>query len=362
MPDPSNETILIVDDELETRRVLQLSLRGRGYATEAVENGQQAISLYLNGKRYGMLLTDYSMPGMNGVDLLKTVRTIEKRLPVILMTAYGQKELLVEALRNDVDGFIEKPFDIEALIAEIQRVRRAAAAAELAPISPEIAELVPMLVHQINNPLTAIMGSAQLGLVQSDDSDPIKERLNQILEATERIKQINNEILNLGKSLNSSFEAIDIAALVGDCLASFASHVRLNGVNVSFHCDRQPLIVKGNRFGLEQMICNLVANGLEAMKEHVAPSLKVELTGNSAQETIEMRFADNGGGMGEEVVQRVFTPYFTTKKGGTGLGLAVVKRVVNAHQGAIRVQSKVGQGTVFAISLPECAEWREKVL
>lgn len=351
MPSHSGEKLLIVDDEQETRRVLQLSLRGRGYSVEATEDPRRALALCAGSTPYDLLLTDYSMPGMNGMELLKAVRDLGRPLPVILMTAYGEKDLLVEALRNECDGFIEKPFAIEALVAEIERVRRAAGASA-GQACPEMAELVPMLVHQINNPLTSIMGSAQLGLVQSDDSDPIKERLTQILEATNRIRQINAEILNLGKSLNSTFEAIDVVALARDCLDSFASFVKLYGVTVNVVCDRPALLVYGNRFGLEQMFCNLIANGLEAMRDK-GGTFKVQLSVNFMQRTVEILIADSGSGMSEAVAEKVFTPYFTTKKGGTGLGLAVVKRVVGAHRGAIKVQSEIGHGTVFAISLPE---------
>lgn len=348
----ADETILVVDDEAETRRVLQLSLKGRGYAVETAENAQQALAMCIRPNTYGLLLTDYAMPGLNGIELVGAVRGTNKRLPVILMTAYGQKEIVVDALRNGCDGFIEKPFNLELLVAEIERVRQAASAQPVVA-SPEMAELVPMLVHQINNPLGAIMGSAQLGLVQSDDTDPIKERLNQILEATERIKQINGEILNLGKSLNSTFEAIDVCSILKDCLDSFASFVKLHGVTVEWQCVPRPMLVWGNRFGLEQMFCNLIANGLEAMRESSRRGLKVQLSANSFQQCIDICISDSGGGMSEQMVEKIFTPYFTTKKGGTGLGLAVVKRVVGAHKGSLRVQSEIGHGTVIAISLPE---------
>ena len=115
--------ILIVDDEIEQLRTLRLALRMKGYECTTVLNAKEALkALDENTSRFDMVLTDYSMSGMNGWELSKIIRKEQKDLFVILMTAFGNKETLIDALPNQVDGFIEKPFDIETLTKEIERV------------------------------------------------------------------------------------------------------------------------------------------------------------------------------------------------------------------------------------------------
>ena len=122
MPPVTKPRVLIVDDEPETIRGLTLGLRSRGYPVEAAFNAAEAIRLLGDPSRFGMVVTDYSMPGINGIEFLGVVRAGCGPLPVILMTAYGNTDVLVDALRNNCDGFIEKPFTVEEIITEIERV------------------------------------------------------------------------------------------------------------------------------------------------------------------------------------------------------------------------------------------------
>jgi DNA-binding NtrC family response regulator len=109
-----------------------------------------------------LVVADYLMPTMNGLDLLAAVRRSHPALPVILMTAYARTSLVVEASRNRCDGFIEKPFNFDQLVAEIERIKLHLLQSTK---SSDLHQLLPRLVHQINNPLMAINGFAELKAV-----------------------------------------------------------------------------------------------------------------------------------------------------------------------------------------------------
>ena len=124
MENMTENKILIVDDEEEQLRTLQLGLRRKGYNVSTAKSGAQAIArLCDQDGEFDMVVTDFAMPGMDGLTFLKKIRSQNKNLPVMLMTAYGKKEVLVDALRNHCNGFIEKPFTMSEFIDEIERVR-----------------------------------------------------------------------------------------------------------------------------------------------------------------------------------------------------------------------------------------------
>ena len=116
--------VLIVDDNEQVRKMLKKLLLRHGYQITTAESGESAIELLQpTVDNVDLVLTDYVMQKGNGIELLKKIREANMFLPVIIMTAFGQKELVIEALQNRCDGYIEKPFDGNTLIAEIERVR-----------------------------------------------------------------------------------------------------------------------------------------------------------------------------------------------------------------------------------------------
>lgn len=117
--------ILIVDDEMDQLRSLKLGLRSRGFSIHATFNAEAAIG-YLgrnSDSDVDMVITDYLLPGMDGLDLVRAIRARDRIVPIILMTAYGEKDLLLEAFKAGCDSVIEKPFALCELLKEIERVK-----------------------------------------------------------------------------------------------------------------------------------------------------------------------------------------------------------------------------------------------
>jgi len=116
--------VLIVDNEIVQIENLRIGLSGRGYHVLQALNGHEALNLIENDAiGIDLVITDYAMPGINGIELLQNIRWRHGNLPVILMSAYGQRDIVLDALRNQCNGFIDKPFTLDRLLHEIDRVK-----------------------------------------------------------------------------------------------------------------------------------------------------------------------------------------------------------------------------------------------
>jgi two-component system response regulator AtoC len=115
------KTILVVDDKRVQLKTLRRGLRTKGYRVIEAISGKQALGHLGRDKTIDIVLTDYAMPEMNGIELLKTIRETNTTLPVIIMTAYEDKDLVVDAMKYHCNGFIDKPFDMNELLDVIQQ-------------------------------------------------------------------------------------------------------------------------------------------------------------------------------------------------------------------------------------------------
>jgi signal transduction histidine kinase len=343
-------TILVVDDEMVLLESLRRGLKNRGYLVLEAPNAQEALNrLRSSAVKVDLVITDYSMPGMDGLELLQHIREHYGNLPVIMMTAYGQKELIIDALRHRCDSFIEKPFTLTQLLQEIERAK-----ADIIQNAnyQQLTKMVPMLVHQVRNPLTSIRGSADLALLALDDPETLKECLARIVASTEMINKINKELLHMGRSEQVKTETLDINLILADSLTMFKDLLAIKGVQIEEHLSSSPLYSWGNRFGLEQAFKNLILNSIDAMDGKPQKTLKIKTEAIEDSSKIAISIADTGCGIECQLMDKIFTPNFTSKAHGTGLGLAVVKGVVEEHDGQIQVETLAEKGTVFTITIP----------
>jgi CheY-like chemotaxis protein len=185
--------ILIVEDESLMLESIRIGFENSGYRVLGALGARQALDhLNRGGQRIDLIVTDYWMPEMNGIDLLKAVRKSHPTLPVIIMSANSDKNLLIEAMKNRCDGFIEKPFSLDQLVAEIERLKN-----NILPIAKfnKQQKLFPSLLHQVNDPLFAIGVSAELILEDRSAGETLQRHAKNIIEAVTQVNHIFEEIL-----------------------------------------------------------------------------------------------------------------------------------------------------------------------
>jgi DNA-binding NtrC family response regulator len=188
--------VLVVDDDRGQIETISRGLRGKGYDVIDATNADDALSIIGdNHAKIDMVITDYSMPGTNGLGLLKKIRETHQSLPVILMTAYSDKELVIDALHHGCDSFLEKPFTLEELIRETERAHF-----NTQNIRKDnfLSDFIPKHIDRINHPLSSIIGCAEHAMMQMDDPDVVKASFRRIVESAKQIAKINRENLKAG--------------------------------------------------------------------------------------------------------------------------------------------------------------------
>ncbi|MEW6220360.1 MAG: ATP-binding protein [Thermodesulfobacteriota bacterium] len=230
-------------------------------------------------------------------------------------------------------------------LSETQALRNRVAQAErLAGLGQFVAEIT----HEIKNPLTLIGGFArQLQKVMSPGDSLAK--LQVISREVERLERLLAELRESYRPMALEPGPVDVNILLAEIVALLTADCGSNRIRVELTTDPACLPVAGDPRRLEQVFLNLAKNAVEAMVNGGRLQLATRFLGDAVEATV----ADEGCGIAADLRDKVFTPFYTTKKGGTGLGLGIARQIVEAHPGSsFSMESQEGQGTTFRIRLP----------
>ncbi len=216
-------------------------------------------------------------------------------------------------------------------------------------------DLSASIAHEIRNPVTAAKS-----LVQQMGEDPLSgENINYAnvaLEELDRVERSISHLLRYARDEEISFEPFEMADVVESTLDSYRDRIDLLGVEVELQLDsRGPM--RGDPERMRRVLVNLVGNALDAVEQGDTPVPRLQIMAgeNLAATEVWVRVRDNGPGIHPDVLDKVFNPFFTTKDKGTGLGLALSKKVVDAHGGSMDVESDTEAGTEFVLTFPKAA-------
>ena len=213
-----------------------------------------------------------------------------------------------------------------------------------------------MIAHEINNLLTPLVNYATLALNNPDDRQLAKKALRKTAQNSDRASKIMQSILNAVKGMNEDKKHTSLTELVEDAFSCLCRDFSKDAITVKIQIP-QDLTVYVVAIQLQQVIVNLILNAREAMLSNGGV---LTITAEQNEQTITVRVSDTGSGIETANLQRIFEPFFTTKSGengseqngGYGLGLAFCRRVIEANNGSISVESIPQSGTSFEINLP----------
>jgi len=266
----------------------------------------------------------------------------------------GEKIVTLDGRVVDVEVSKARFIDEEgpAIVAMIRDVSERNRLQEQLRRTERIAELGTLasgMAHEIGTPMNVILGRAEY-LMQRTQEEPLKKGLQTIVSQVERITKVMNQLLAFARRRPVERRALDLQKTVDDNLEIFEERLGRHRIVIerAFAESCPPVFADADQ--MSQVVINLVMNALHAMPD--GGTLRVGVSPH--ERMVRLTVADTGHGIPEEVVAKIFEPFFTTKEfgKGTGLGLTVVKGIIEEHHGTIRVESDTGKGTTFTIHLP----------
>ena len=213
-----------------------------------------------------------------------------------------------------------------------------------------LGKLAAGVAHEINNPLTGILTNSSLLLEDMEKDDPKYEDVEVMVKETIRCREIVKRLLDFARQTRPQKRLASINALIDNIILLVRNQTSFRNILIEkdLSADIPDILVDPDQ--IQQVFVNIILNAAEAMTK--GGSLKIRSARSADRESIVITFADTGPGISEEVRERIFDPFYTTKEHGTGLGLSISYGIVEQHGGTISVDSNPGKGSTFTISLP----------
>jgi len=367
------KTILLVDDEEDIRDVLGISLSDIGYKVHAVENGEEAILLFKKINP-AIVLTDIKMPGMDGIELLRKVKQENPDTEVIMITGHGDMNLAVKSLKYEATDFITKPINVDALEIALKRAndrmimkRRLREYTEnLEKLLKEKTELrdrlsslglmIGSISHGIKGLLTGLDGGIYIldsGLKKKDQG-LIDEGWEVVKITIQRIRKMIQDILFYTKRRELQRKPVNIIEFADDIASFIELKTKENSIGFRKEFNTTTSTFEIDTTAFRSALINILENAMDACAND--PSKKthqIEFSVKQDGRYILFEISDNGIGMDEDTVDKIFTLFFSSKgDSGTGLGLFIAGNIIEQHDGTIKVNSAPGRGTQFSIRIP----------
>jgi two-component system sensor histidine kinase/response regulator len=376
--DPTDFLILIVDDTQANIKLLSHVLRGAGFNPIVAFNGTDAIDL-IKSRKPDMVLLDIMMPDMTGYEVCTVINEIEgfSDMPIIFLSALSETSDKVEGFKVGGVDYITKPFQKDEVLARIrthlflsklqkEREQRIEILKnrelELSALNRKKDNLMRMVSHDIKNPLTGIVGLANLIKTNPDFPEDEKRNMLEVMEQSgQKLLDMVEKVLDNESSAENESEPIytdtDLEELAEKVISVNNPKAILKEIDLNFKLDLIKETAKLDFVKIEIALNNLISNALKFTLRNGEVILHVR----SSNDQIEFKVQDTGIGMAPNLIDKLFsdnkngesvTNLGTDGEIGTGLGLDVVQNYVSLHGGDISVTSKEGEGTTFHITIP----------
>jgi len=370
--------VLFIEDSALDAELEENELRNGGLSihSKRVETREDLVRT-LRAFNPELVISDYSLPSMDGLTVLETVREILPEVPFIFVSGTIGEERAIESLKNGATDYVVKD-RLGGLVVKVQRALREVEDRAKHRLLEEqlrqaqkmeaIGRLAGGVAHDFNNLLTVISGYTQLMLVRIPPGDDLRKDVEEVAKAGERAASLTSQLLAFSRKQILAPRVLNLNEAVSETKKLLE---RLIGEDIELVTllDLDLGNAKADPGQIEQVIMNLAVNARDAMPKGGKLTLSTsnvvlddsyvkENPGSQAGPHVFLAVSDSGIGMNSDTLSHLFEPFFTTKEQGkgTGLGLSTVYGIVKQSGGSISVHSEPGRGTTFKAYLPRVDE------
>ncbi len=360
------DEILIVDDMPANIRILGQLLRSQ-YQIRIATSGEQALSIAASENPPDLILLDVMMPGMDGYEVCRRLKkdTRLSNIPVIFITAKGEAEDETKGLEMGAVDYIVKPFSPSITLARVkthlelkrQRDELAQMTLDLTELNHMKDNLLAVCSHDLRSPLNGILGFADL-LLEKEYLDPEdREGLTHIKASGNVLLGLINDILDLSKAraeqVELKMEPVSLVAVIKTSISALKHLAVGKGQALDFEDQSDDAAILGNASTLGRVFNNLLSNAIKFTPEKGTIRITVE---PGPEGKVRARVIDSGIGIPDEKIPYLFDQFTQTSQSGTsgeqgtGLGMSIVKEILEKHKVPISVESESGKGTCFKLT------------
>ena len=367
-------TILLVDDEAGIRNVLNITLSHAGFDVLLAPDGDKGFEMF-QAERPDIVITDIKMPGIDGIELLRRIKQTSPATEVIMITGHGDMDLAVKSLQHEAADFITKPIDSEEIeIAVAKAVDRISINERIKVYMNDLESLirekdkrldesrglvtigqtVAGMSHVIKNIAGGLKGSSfilEQG-IENENREYLVKGWEMMKGNIDKITNLSLDLLNYAKTSQVKFSAVDPNRPAREAVDMISHRVREQDIRLTFIPLAEDIEIPMDVQAVTSGVFNLLSNAVEAFDDS-SEEKRVTLEVLKKESSAAYRVADTGPGM-DPAVSRVLFKEFITTKGtrGTGFGLMTTQKIVDAHGGGIRFDTRKDRGTVFTLELP----------
>jgi len=356
--------ILVIDDEEIVRESCLRILKKQDYQVKTAQDGSSGLVLL---KKYqpDLVLVDLKMPGVSGFEVLEEIYSFDATIVTIVITGFATVDSAVEAMKKGTYDFLPKPFQPDELRLVIRRgLERRKLILETIALRNEKEMLreqfAAIVSHELKSPLGAVQQNLYTLIEDLDPvlTDPQKEKLGRLQKRIQDLVKLINTWLRVISvditNIQDQFVQIELIPLVKNAVETVEPQAVRKDITISFLEPKSLSHIEGDEGTLIEAVVNLLTNSVKYTKM----GGKIEISIDEHPAYIQITVSDNGVGIAEEDISFIFADFYRGKnlpegERSSGLGLAITKRIIEAHHGSIEVESELGKGSVFRIKLPK---------
>ncbi|MBE9035228.1 hybrid sensor histidine kinase/response regulator [aff. Roholtiella sp. LEGE 12411] len=363
------DRILAVDDTRDNLILVQTILESEGYEIDLVTDGIKALQ-QVEKSPPDLILLDVMMPGMDGYEVTRRIRKNPalSYIPILLITAFHESSV-VEGLDAGADDFIRKPFDTDELLARVRSLLRLKHSLdEQQKMARQREDFVSRLTHDLRTPLVA--ADRMLNLFELETfckiSPEMKQAIAVMIRSNQNLMQMVNTLLEVyrfeagKKTLN--YESCNLREIAQEVVSELSPLTSEKGLTLKIDIreldslSKNAGVVMGDQLELRRVLNNLIANAIKFTDTGGITIRISEISAaNNKQDLVKIEVEDTGYGIAPEDQATVFERFRQgrNKRSGSGLGLHLSRRIVEAHDGTIEVTSELGKGSLFTVQIPK---------